>query len=111
MSGSGRCSQVGDAAKTGLADASIDLASLCLVMHELPGHATDAILQEASRVLRPGGHLAIFEMDPDSPGFARIRSNPWVFAALRSTEPCAKRRRSRLSIHISNRRGEAGGLA
>ena len=26
-------------------------------------------------------------MDPSSPGFGRIRSNPFVFAALRSTEP------------------------
>ena len=46
-----------------------------------------AVLAEAGRVLRPGGHLAIFEMDPSSPGFGRIRSNPFVFAALRSTEP------------------------
>ena len=78
---------LGDAARTGLQEGSIDLASLCLIMHELPAHATDDILREASRVLRPGGHLAIFEMDPASPGFGRIRSNPWVFAALRSTEP------------------------
>ena len=64
-----------------------DLACISLTMHELPAAATDDILAEASRVLRPGGHLAIFEMDPSSPGFGRIRSNPFVFAALRSTEP------------------------
>ena len=78
---------LGDAAETGLADASVDLVSLCLIMHELPAAATDAILAEACRVLKPGGHLTIFEMDPSSPGFGRVRSNPWVFAALRSTEP------------------------
>ena len=79
--------RLGDAAATGLPDASVDLACLSLTMHELPAAATDEILAEAGRVLRPGGHLAIFEMDPSSPGFGRIRSNPFVFAALRSTEP------------------------
>ena len=79
--------RLGDAACTGLPDACVDLVSLCLIMHELPSEASDAILAEAARVLKPNGHLAIFEMDPSSPGFGRVRSNPWVFAALRSTEP------------------------
>ena len=79
---------LGDAARLGdVPDGSVDLVSLCLVLHELPGSATDDILSEAARALKPGGHLAIFEMDPASPGFLRARSNPWVFAALRSTEP------------------------
>ena len=77
----------GDAAATGLATGSADLVSLCLIMHELPASATASILAEASRVLKPGGHLAIFEMDPSSPGYGQIRANPLLFAIVRSTEP------------------------
>ena len=59
---------LGDAARLGdVPDGSVDLVSLCLVLHELPGSATDDILSEAARALKPGGHLAIFEMDPRRP--------------------------------------------
>ena len=77
----------GDAARTGLADSSVDLVSLCLIMHELPAAASHDILAEACRVLKPGGHLAIFEMDPLSPGYSKIRASPLLFAIVRSTEP------------------------
>ena len=33
--------------------------SICLVMHELPQQASQAIVQEAFRILRPGGTFAI----------------------------------------------------
>ena len=47
------------AERTGLADSSSDLVSICLVMHELPQQASQAIVQEAFRILRPGGTFAI----------------------------------------------------
>ena len=54
----------GDAAATRRPSASADLVSLCLVLHELPAAATDEILAEANRVLKPGGHLARWTRQP-----------------------------------------------
>ena len=47
------------AEQTGLRDSCVDLVSICLVMHELPRHATQAVIAEAFRILRPGGTFAI----------------------------------------------------
>ncbi len=66
-------------------DQSFDLVSTCLMCHELPQHATQAILQEAHRLLKPGGHLAIMDMNPQSDVFATLP--PYVFTLLKSTEP------------------------
>ncbi|WP_264320086.1 class I SAM-dependent methyltransferase [Zarconia navalis] len=71
--------------KTGLPAASFDLVSLFLVCHELPQSATRAILKEARRLLRPRGHLAIMEMNPQSEAFTKMP--PYVFTLLKSTEP------------------------
>ena len=49
---------------SGLPDSSMDLVSICLVFHELPQDAARAMIREAHRVLRPGGAIAIMEMDP-----------------------------------------------
>ncbi|MBW4692451.1 MAG: methyltransferase domain-containing protein [Lyngbya sp. HA4199-MV5] len=73
------------AESTGLPDASFDLVSACLVFHELPQSAAIAILQEARRVLRPGGHLAIMDMNPQSEIYAKMP--PYVKTLLKSTEP------------------------
>ena len=70
---------------TGLADASFDLVSAHLVFHELPQTAAIAILREARRVLRPGGHLAIMDMNPRSEVFAKMP--PYILTLLKSTEP------------------------
>ena len=51
---------------TGLPDNSCDLVSACLVFHELPLSAAQEIILEARRILRPGGHLAIMDMNPRS---------------------------------------------
>lgn len=73
------------AESTGLPAASYDLVSACLVFHELPQSAAIAILQEARRLLRPGGHLAIMDMNPRSEVFAKMP--PYILTLLKSTEP------------------------
>jgi ubiquinone/menaquinone biosynthesis C-methylase UbiE len=70
---------------TPFADQSFDLVSTCLMCHELPQEATKAILKEAHRLLKPGGHLAIMDMNPQSEVFAKLP--PYVFTLLKSTEP------------------------
>lgn len=72
---------------TGLQSESVDLVSCSLLMHELPQHASKAIMREARRVLRPGGIFSIMEMDPSTAPFQRLFANPIAFAAFKSTEP------------------------
>lgn len=70
---------------TGLPDESFDLVSAHLIFHELPQVAAIAILQEARRLLRPGGHLAIMDMNPKSEIYAKMP--PYILTLLKSTEP------------------------
>ncbi|MCM1983089.1 class I SAM-dependent methyltransferase [Lyngbya confervoides] len=70
---------------TGLPEASLDLITLFLICHELPGVATTAILREARRLLRPGGYLAVMDMNPASEVFKTLP--PYIFTLLKSTEP------------------------
>lgn len=64
---------------------SFDLVSLCLVCHELPRTAARQIFQEAHRLLRPQGHLAIMDMDPQAEVHRKLP--PYVLTLLKSTEP------------------------
>jgi ubiquinone/menaquinone biosynthesis C-methylase UbiE len=73
------------AESTGLPDQSFDLVSAHLLFHELPQFAAKAILQEARRLLRPGGHLAIMDMNPNSEIYAKMP--PYILTLLKSTEP------------------------
>lgn len=73
------------AESTGLADASFDLVSACLAFHEIPQAAAKEIFAEARRLLRPGGHLAIMDMNPQSEAFKKMP--PYIFTLLKSTEP------------------------
>ncbi|MBD1929371.1 class I SAM-dependent methyltransferase [Trichocoleus sp. FACHB-90] len=73
------------AESTGLPNASFDLVSIFLMCHELPQSATMQILREARRVLRPGGHLAIMDMNPKSEIY--IKMPPYILTLLKSTEP------------------------
>eukprot|EP00290_Baffinella_frigidus_P029208 CAMPEP_0180226962 /NCGR_PEP_ID=MMETSP0987-20121128/23831_1 /TAXON_ID=697907 /ORGANISM="non described non described, Strain CCMP2293" /LENGTH=398 /DNA_ID=CAMNT_0022190767 /DNA_START=50 /DNA_END=1246 /DNA_ORIENTATION=+ len=77
----------GDVTSTGESDGSASLVSLSLVIHEMPRDAVELTFREAFRVLKPGHAMAVMEMDPEAPGFARLRSNPLLFNLIRSTEP------------------------
>lgn len=76
-----------DIGATGLPNNSVDICSISLVLHELPESASLSVLQEAERILKPGGTLLIMEMDPSAPGYIKLRENSMLFAVLRSTEP------------------------
>ncbi len=73
------------AESTGLPSASVDLVSACLLFHELPQTAAIQIIQEARRVLRPGGYLALMDMNPKSTIYAQMP--PYILTLLKSTEP------------------------
>ncbi len=75
----------GLAEATGLPAASFDLVSFSLVFHELPQTAARAILREAHRLLVPGGHFALMDMNPQSPVYAKMP--PYILTLLKSTEP------------------------
>ena len=70
---------------TGLPSAAYDLVSACLIFHELPQFAARAIIQEARRLLRPGGYLAIMDMNPGSEVYKTMP--PFIKTLLKSTEP------------------------
>ncbi|MEL6440310.1 MAG: class I SAM-dependent methyltransferase [Cyanobacteria bacterium J06621_8] len=75
----------GAAEATGLPGGSLDLVATSLMFHELPASAAQAIILEAHRLLRPGGYLAIMDMNPISEAFKKMP--PYVFTLLKSTEP------------------------
>jgi ubiquinone/menaquinone biosynthesis C-methylase UbiE len=70
---------------TGLPSASYDLVSLFLICHELPQTATREIFTEARRLLKPGGHIAIMDMNPASEIYSQMA--PYILTLLKSTEP------------------------
>ncbi|GAQ82093.1 hypothetical protein KFL_001000150 [Klebsormidium nitens] len=70
---------------TGLPDDSVDIVSLAFVLHECPNSAARDLIQEAKRILRPGGTIAIIDNSPRS---KIIQSLPApVYTLMKSTEP------------------------
>jgi ubiquinone/menaquinone biosynthesis C-methylase UbiE len=75
----------GLAENTGLPDNSFNVITLQFVIHELPNQATKQIFQEALRLLRTGGILAIVDNNPASPVIQNLP--PALFVLMKSTEP------------------------
>jgi ubiquinone/menaquinone biosynthesis C-methylase UbiE len=73
------------AESTGLAGASFDLVSTCLMFHELTQSTIQSVLREARRLVKPGGYLGIMDMNPQSETF--VKMPPYVLTLLKSTEP------------------------
>ncbi|MFK8185101.1 MAG: class I SAM-dependent methyltransferase [Phormidesmis sp.] len=73
------------AEETNLPDNSFDLVTLQFVIHELPRHITKAIFNEAYRLLRTGGSLAITDNNPKSKVIQNLP--PVLFTLMKSTEP------------------------
>ncbi len=55
----------GLAEKTGFPDARFDAVAACFLFHELPFATQDEALQEARRILKPGGEILICEPSPE----------------------------------------------
>ena len=53
-----------DATATGYPDGSFDLIAGFLLLHELSAEVLDAVMAEAYRLLRPGGHIRFLDMPP-----------------------------------------------
>ena len=75
----------GAAETTHLPDNSFDLVSVFLLFHELPADIARQVLREARRILRPGGHFAMMDMNPFSDIYAKMP--PYILTLLKSTEP------------------------
>jgi ubiquinone/menaquinone biosynthesis C-methylase UbiE len=52
------CALVASAERLPVADESVDLVTMVWLLHLLPVPVADAVLTEAARVVRPGGHVA-----------------------------------------------------
>mmetsp|Transcript_37427 Transcript_37427/g.49308 ORF Transcript_37427/g.49308 Transcript_37427/m.49308 type:complete len:404 (-) Transcript_37427:205-1416(-) len=70
---------------TGLADNSIDIVMLTFIVHELPSEATREVLAEVQRILKPGGVVAITDIDPKSPVIQKLPRA--ISTLMKSTEP------------------------
>ncbi|KAH9323367.1 hypothetical protein KI387_018006, partial [Taxus chinensis] len=66
---------------TGLPSHSFDIVSLSSVCHELPRSVTEQVIDEANRILKPGGALCIMEMNPHSPLVQKMVDNVFAFTA------------------------------
>ncbi|CAD7701305.1 unnamed protein product [Ostreobium quekettii] len=74
-----------NAEATGLPSKSYDLVNMQFVVHECPAATTVDIVREARRLLRPGGMLAVTDLDPRS----RVMQNtpPLLYTLRKSMEP------------------------
>jgi len=64
---------------------SQDLVSLCLVAHESPKWVSKNIFAEAFRILKPGGHFTMLDLDKEN--LEVLLDNPFVAAIYKRTEP------------------------
>jgi ubiquinone/menaquinone biosynthesis C-methylase UbiE len=75
----------GNAEAVPFPESAFDLITLQFLIHELPRQASFAVFQEALRLLRPGGCLAIVDNNPQSPVIQNLP--PVLFTLMKSTEP------------------------
>ena len=61
-----------DAAATGYPDASFDLVTSTMLLHELPPKAVERTLAEAARLLAPGGRMVHLDFLPADSEFDRL---------------------------------------
>jgi ubiquinone/menaquinone biosynthesis C-methylase UbiE len=61
-----------DAADTGYADASFDLVTSTMLLHEMPPQAVERTFAEAARVLKPGGRMVHLDFLPRPTDFDRL---------------------------------------
>jgi SAM-dependent methyltransferase len=61
-----------DAASSGYPDASFDLVTSTMLLHELPPKAVERTLAEAARVLKPGGRMVHLDFLPGDDDFDRL---------------------------------------
>jgi len=62
----------GDALRTGMKDGAADIFMASAITHEMPQQASERLIEEAARVLRPGGVLGYFDLNP----VQLLRDNP-----------------------------------
>jgi ubiquinone/menaquinone biosynthesis C-methylase UbiE len=62
----------GNALNVGYKDGSVDIFMASAVTHELPKHASEELIAEAARALRPGGVFGYFDLNP----VQILRDNP-----------------------------------
>jgi hypothetical protein len=63
------------------------VVQLQFVAHELPPSIAKQVVDEAFRMMKPGGQLWMCEMDFEAPAYAAQRANPLLFCLIRATEP------------------------
>eukprot|EP01041_Mallomonas_annulata_P002607 gene2607-5098_t len=70
---------------TKLPSNSFDLITMTFMVHELPGEVTQRIVKELYRLLKPGGMVAITDINPRSSLIQNLP--PVLFTLMKSTEP------------------------
>jgi ubiquinone/menaquinone biosynthesis C-methylase UbiE len=61
-----------DATRTDYADASFDLVTSTMLLHELPPREVEKVLAESARLLKPGGRMVHLDFLPADDDFARL---------------------------------------
>jgi len=61
-----------DATRTDYPDASFDLVTSTMLLHELPPREVEKVLAESARLLKPGGRMVHLDFLPADDEFARL---------------------------------------
>jgi ubiquinone/menaquinone biosynthesis C-methylase UbiE len=108
-----------DATATGYADASFDLVTSTMLLHELPPKAVERTLAEAARLLKPGGRMVHLDFLPGEGEFERLihfghsrRNNePFMEPLARMDLPAVMRRLGLRNIEVRPFEETDGALA